>query len=263
MQRIWNKTLQAISTKVVLTTHHDSKKIATARVKWSDKYQKKYRIRSQEATRLAPELQQNIKRIAKRVYRHLALSGYARIDFRLDENDKNTVLLFGDAAVAIWLAYDTEGEILKFSFGTDGGGFDKLMVKYGGSRFPLKDSKKISPENQDQYVRMDGRAIFTFMMKRIPVDINNCLIKNQLSMKDIDFFIFHQASRYMLNNLGAKLKIPEEKLVCSLDIAGNTVSSSIPLACERLLNNKNLKNKTLLFSGFGVGLSWGSVVVRF
>ena len=69
----------------------DSRKIATARVKWSDKYQKKYKIRSQEAQNLTPELQQQIRRIAKRVYRHLALSGYARIDFRLDETDGNKV----------------------------------------------------------------------------------------------------------------------------------------------------------------------------
>ena len=85
----------------------DSKKIATARVKWSDKYQKKYRIRSQEATRLAPELQQNIKRIAKRVYRHLALSGYARIDFRLDENDKNKLYVL-EANPNCQLAHDED-----------------------------------------------------------------------------------------------------------------------------------------------------------
>lgn len=71
----------------------DAKKIATARVKWSDKYQKKYQIRSQEAKRLSPELQQKIRNIAKRVYRHLALSGYARIDLRLDEQDQNKVFV--------------------------------------------------------------------------------------------------------------------------------------------------------------------------
>ena len=69
----------------------DAKKIATARVKWSDKYQKKYQIRSQVAEGLSPELQQKIINVAKRVYRHLAITGYARIDLRLDENDHNKV----------------------------------------------------------------------------------------------------------------------------------------------------------------------------
>jgi len=71
----------------------DAKKIATARVKWSDKYQKKYRIRSQEAEGLSPELQHKIQNVAKRVYRHLALSGYARIDLRLAENDQNKIYI--------------------------------------------------------------------------------------------------------------------------------------------------------------------------
>lgn len=69
----------------------DAKKIATARVKWSDKYQKKYDIRSQEAKGLSPELQHNIQKVAKRVYRHLALSGYARIDLRLAEHEQNKI----------------------------------------------------------------------------------------------------------------------------------------------------------------------------
>lgn len=69
----------------------DAKKIATARVKWSDKYQEKYGIRSQEAKGLSPELQHKIQNVAKRVYRHLALSGYARIDLRLAENDQNKI----------------------------------------------------------------------------------------------------------------------------------------------------------------------------
>lgn len=71
----------------------DAKKIATARVKWNDKYQKKYRIRSQEAKGLSPELQHKIQNVAKRVYRHLALSGYARIDLRLAENDQNKIYI--------------------------------------------------------------------------------------------------------------------------------------------------------------------------
>jgi D-alanine-D-alanine ligase len=69
----------------------DARKIATARVKWSDKYQKKYQIRSQVAKELSPELQQKIRNVAKRVYRHLAITGYARIDLRLDQNDHNKV----------------------------------------------------------------------------------------------------------------------------------------------------------------------------
>lgn len=110
---------------------------------------------------------------------------------------------------------------------------------------------------------MDGRAIFNFMMSRGPLDISNCLTKNNLGMSDIDYFIFHQASKYMLKNLQKQMKIPDKKMIYYLKHCGNTVSSSIPLAMENLLDKESLINKKVLMSGFGVGLSWGSVIMKF
>lgn len=175
----------------------------------------------------------------------------------IDRYDKNTALLFGDAAAAIWISGQSDNEILAFSFGTDGSGFDKLIVKSGGSRHP------VTVEGVDPYLRMDGRAIFEFMMKRIPGDISNCIEINNLVLDDVDYFIFHQASLYMIKALQKMVKIPDEKMVIFLKSTGNTVSSSIPLAFENVLFIKNLRNKLVLLSGFGVGLSWGSVVIKF
>lgn len=101
----------------------DANKIATARVKWSVKYQKKYRIRSQEAKGISEELQQKIQGIAKRVYRHLALTGYARIDMRLDENDHNKVYVL-EANPNAQLAY---GEDLAESAERAGWSYQELL----------------------------------------------------------------------------------------------------------------------------------------
>ena len=180
----------------------------------------------------------------------------------IQRSDKNTVLLFGDAAAAAWISDNSNNEFLSFSFGTDGSGFDKLIVKGGGSRHPfsVNPNKK---DNDDCFLRMDGRAIYEFMMKRVPVDIEKCLQKNDLSIDKIDYFIFHQASLYMLNSLQKYMKIPDQKMVYHMKHTGNTVSSSIPLALGDLLQRENLQNKNILLSGFGVGLSWGSLIIKF
>ena len=183
----------------------------------------------------------------------------------IEKSDKNTALLFGDAAAAIWVSDESSNTILSFSFGTDGSGFDKLIVKGGGSRHPFSEYLESKEESgvADLFLRMDGRAIFEFMMTRVPVDINKCMEKNGISMEEIDYFIFHQASLYMLKSLQRSMNIPPNKMVYYMKHTGNTVSSSIPLAFENLLQTENLQNKTVLLSGFGVGLAWGSVIIKF
>lgn len=192
----------------------------------------------------------------------LTVDPYSKIT---EKTDKTTMLLFGDATAATWVSPDSDNEILDFSFGTDGSGFDKLIVKSGGSKHPVAgDLKSTSGQGEnDPYLRMDGRAIFEFMLKRVPADINLCLEKNNLVLDDVDKFIFHQASRYMLANLQKFLKIPDDKMVYFLRHTGNTVSSSIPLAWEYLLGKETMRGKIILLSGFGVGLSWGSVVIKY
>lgn len=192
----------------------------------------------------------------------ITVDPYSKI---IEKSDKNTALLFGDAAAAIWVSAQSNNEILEFSFGTDGSGFDKLIVRCGGSKtpFPKITEAETATEADDPYLRMDGRAIFEFMMKRVPVDITSCLRKNNLTMDNVSYFVFHQASRYMLKNLQKTMSIPDNKMVFFLKETGNTVSSSIPLALENMFRNENMSGKVIVLSGFGVGLSWGSVAITF
>ncbi len=183
--------------------------------------------------------------------------------------DRDTVTLFGDAASAIWLNEDSSNLLLNFTFGTDGSGYDSLIVEGGGSKFPINStkntpiSKEYSGTSSPHNVYMDGRKIYNFMMKRIPVDVNRCLNINNLAIDEIDYFVFHQASKFMVESLAYRLEIPNEKVIFFLKDTGNTVSSSIPIALENLINSHNMSNKKVLISGFGVGLSWATNIISF
>ena len=100
------------------------------------------------------------------------------------------------------------------------------------------------------------------MMKRIKPSIQACLAKNELELVDIDYFIFHQANKFLLTNLVRTLNLPEYKCLMHMSESANTVSSSIPLVIEEYLGNSTLQGKTVLLSGFGVGLSWATTIIK-
>jgi len=184
----------------------------------------------------------------------------------MGKTDYETISVFGDAATATWLSAERGAKIGLLDCGTDGSGAHHLMVKAGGSAYPLYH---IWQEQQNVYhaddfhIKMNGRAIFNFMMKRIPQSVAFCLQKNNLSLADIDYFFFHQASKYLLENLRQKLNLEEHKAPIAIEDVGNTVSSSIPVLLHRFMQKNLLAKKTVLISGFGVGLSWATNILRF
>jgi 3-oxoacyl-[acyl-carrier-protein] synthase-3 len=96
----------------------------------------------------------------------------------------------------------------------------------------------------------------------IPTLITNLLKKANLSMDDIDLYVFHQANQYLLDHLRKKLKIPAEKFALSLEMTGNTVSSTIPIVLEAYQDRIEFCNaKKVMLVGFGVGYSWGGVII--
>ena len=160
----------------------------------------------------------------------------------LNHSDRNTELLFGDAATCTWLSEDPKYMILKSRFATDGSNWDSIIVN--------KTTLLLS---------MKGKDVFMFTMKKIPIQIDQCLLDNTLKKDDIDIFIFHQASKYIVDNLTKNLNIPEEKVPFKAQNVGNTVSSSIPLVLKEVLNSRY---KFILLSGFGVGLSWATTILK-
>jgi len=159
----------------------------------------------------------------------------------IDKNDKNTALLFGDAATATLISGNPYYLTGKFSFGTVGKYFRELSCT-------------------DKKLYMNGRAVFEFTAKYVPNDIKALLMRNALTIDDIDRFIFHQGSKYIVDTVSKRLNLDKRKVVYHMSDYGNTVSSSIPIILEEEMIKK--VNRTFVLSGFGVGLSWASVVLK-
>jgi 3-oxoacyl-[acyl-carrier-protein] synthase III len=170
--------------------------------------------------------------------------------------DKNTASIFGDAASsALITACDNNFGVIDAVFGTDGSNADKLIVYNSGvDKNPGKSN----------FLFMDGREIFKFSITIVPQSVNEILFRNNLSTKHIKYFVFHQANKYMLQEIQKKLNIENSQMVIDMEDYGNTVSSTIPIAYKNLCSkNKLTKDDLVIFSGFGVGLSWGTILYRY
>ena len=188
-------------------------------------------------------------------------------------NDKSNRTIFGDGAAATLITSEPNekyytARIHNFKYGTDGSGYDKLIVKNSGIKHQcLKSEDKFDDEgnylSNDDYIYMNGKEIFNFTAFEIPPLINGVLLNNSIAIEDISMFIFHQANAYMLDFVRKRCKIPEDKFYISIKDVGNTVSSTIPITFRRFIDEQKLnQGNKLLLSGFGVGLSMGGVVVE-
>ena len=110
---------------------------------------------------------------------------------------------------------------------------------------------------------MNGAEIFNFTLQVVPECVSRLLAQTGKTSDEIDLFVFHQANRYMLEHLRRKLKVPREKFYVALENCGNTVSSTIPIALKRAVQDGTLKDGSLvMLVGFGVGYSWGATLVQ-
>ncbi len=179
--------------------------------------------------------------------------------------DKGNRTIFGDGASASLISSDGFAKIGEFVLGTDGSGYDRLIHKTGAMRHyrPLNDfheDENGTPLSSD-HLYMDGKAIFDFTSDIVPPMIEETLAKHQLTMEDVDLFVFHQANRYMINYLRKLMEIDKDKFYVFMETVGNTVSSTIPIALCEAKKEGNLHGNVVL-AGFGVGLSYGAVVIE-
>lgn len=182
--------------------------------------------------------------------------------------DKGNKTIFGDAAAATLLSKDGFAEIKDFVLGTDGKGADDLIIRTGGMKNRNKMNLTTVDENgadvNSDYLYMNGSKIFNFTQKNVPKLTQLTLEKNGLEQKDINLFVFHQANRYMLDFLRKKMKIDEEKFYYFIKDVGNTVSSTVPIALiEAKKEGKIEVQDKVMLAGFGVGFSWGAVILEF
>jgi len=158
----------------------------------------------------------------------------------VDEDDKNTALLFGDAATVTLISEDATLLPVDFSFGTNGKEYKELICK--------------------DALYMNGRAVFSFTATTAPKHIKSLLEKNSLSDEDIQKYYLHQGSRYIVDTIRKRLKVDESKVPFDMAEYGNTISSSIPIMLAKDLSS--LPKGKVVLSAFGVGLSWASAIIE-
>jgi 3-oxoacyl-[acyl-carrier-protein] synthase-3 len=177
--------------------------------------------------------------------------------------DRSLRTIFGDGAAATLVEAADEPSLWAFQFGTDGTGADTLLVTKGGAR-PAQDA--IKPRHRQRWesaLYMDGPSLINFTVAAIPQLVGDILAAAKFTDKDVDLYLFHQATLKMLDQLRERLGISPERLPILLEDVGNTVSSTLPILINTLRSGGRLKRgmKNMLV-GFGVGWSWAGCMWR-
>ena len=177
-------------------------------------------------------------------YQNVLVVGVEKLSKVTDWNDRNTAVLFGDAAGAAVLGPVSEGRgILSFELGADGTGAKHLY--------------------QDEYIIMNGREVFKFAVRQMGESSVNVLEKAGLTKEDVDFLIPHQANIRIMEAARQRLELPEDKMSTTIRKYGNTSSASIPVAIVEELEAGKIKDGDLIVMvGFGGGLTWGAIALR-
>lgn len=172
--------------------------------------------------------------------------------------------LFGHAGTATAIEFKEGEEGFKFHFGTDGSGYDAIIIPDGGARNGVSmhsfDEEIIEGKSYNRLQdRMKGMDVFSFGISTAPKSVKKLAEHYDFEYLSYDFFVFHQANMKMNNMIAKKLKLSEDKVPSSMAYFGNTSSASIPITIVTELKNQIAGHKKFICCGFGVGLSWGTV----
>lgn len=185
----------------------------------------------------------------------------------IHEKDYSTKTIFGDASCAVFLTRADAEKIGEFSFGTDGSGYQNLIIPASGEagkreKNPDQLYADESGERTKKNLYMNGLEIFGFTLERIPVLVEDILKKNRMTMEEVSLIIPHQANCFMLHELRELLGVDAEKMYVNMEQVGNTVSASVPIALKMALEEGSVKTGDhVLLLGFGVGYSWGGTII--
>jgi len=183
----------------------------------------------------------------------------------VNRRDKVDWPLYGDAGTATLVEKGDYGTST-FMLNTDGSGEDVLKV-HAGMRHPITADSCVEREREDGNIRtelevfMDGMDVFNFAISKVPKSIKLLLQQTNRTIDDVDYLVFHQANRFMMDFFVKKLKISPEHVPYCIGKYGNTSSASVPLTIVSELAGKLDGEHTVVMSAFGAGLSWGSAMV--
>lgn len=180
----------------------------------------------------------------------------------LDWSDRSTAVLFGDGAGGVLLENTgTKPLIIAEHLRTDGSRGNSLTSNH----LELRPGLLARPKPVAEFIKMDGRAIFDFAVRDVPKNIQETLEKANLKPEDIDYFLLHQANSRILDKMAKKLGAERSKFLQNMQDYGNTSAASIPILLSEAVKNGKLsldKNSKIVQTGFGGGLTWGTLIVN-
>lgn len=170
----------------------------------------------------------------------------------MQHSERSIRTLIGDAATACLINKEVCDNIMKFTYGTDSTGYDKLIVQHINNQ-----------PNSPMHLSMDGMNVFAFAMSVVPKAVKELLEINNMTMENIDMVIMHQANKTILESLKKRLKLSDDRFYINMYDTGNTASATIPIALNNIMTNKLVKNNSnILIMGFGVGYSWCGTILK-
>lgn len=195
------------------------------------------------------------------MYRKILVIGAETLSKFTDYQDRTTCVLFGDGAGAVVLSAE-QGErgVLSTNLYSDGSYADLLLIPGGGSLAPASQE---SMENRQHYIKMDGNKVFKVAVKSLEEAAQAALARHNLTGKDIDLLVSHQANVRIIDAIAKRLNLPPEKVFMNIERYGNTSAASIPIALDEANRQHRIKkNDLILLDAFGAGLTWGSALIR-
>ncbi|MCF2625957.1 ketoacyl-ACP synthase III [Fusobacterium perfoetens] len=195
------------------------------------------------------------------MYKNILVIAAESVSKLLNMKDRNTAILFGDGAAAAVLKEVEDGYGIISSFlGTEGVLDETLRINYGGTLHPVTHE---AIDNGDIYLKMNGQEVFKFAVKALPKSTKEALATGNINVEDLDMVIPHQANMRIIEAAAKRLKLPMDKFYVNLQKYGNTSAASVGLALgEAVQEGKIKKGDLLALTGFGAGLTYGSVVIK-
>ena len=191
------------------------------------------------------------------IYKTALVLGAETLSKIMDWNDRSTCVLFGDGAGAAVVKADDTG-LLAFEQGCDGSKWHVLACEGRRNNNPL-----VSNDTTLDYVHMDGQEVYKFAVSTIPASIQRVLEKANMTTDDVTYYVLHQANIRILQSVAKRLKVSEDKFPICLDHCGNLSAASIPVLLDEINRKGMLKaGDKMILSGFGAGLTWGTVLLE-
>jgi 3-oxoacyl-[acyl-carrier-protein] synthase-3 len=192
---------------------------------------------------------------------HVLVIGAELLTKYLDWEDRTTCVIFADGAgAALMSAGEAPRGVLASAMHTDGNMADFIMMPGGGSAHPASED---TLRERLHFIRMRGNETFKMAVRNLEEVSREVLAAADLTTEDVDWFIPHQANTRIINAVGNRLKIPEDRCYVNIDRYGNTSAASIPIALDEAVRTGRIEEgNVVLMAAFGAGLTWAGSVVR-